>query len=301
MTATLEIGSTNMRKEIVDKALKGFATPLYKFKQAVSIETTNAWQNAYYREDRSSLTGPSFTSGAATSKSIKGLPRGAPFVKATPIWERVDTWLEKFGVEDNIFWEDVLTDNIDVQARVLYKLADAVVKQVDAEIWDVLSESQVATNIQNVLIANTKQWNGSSAAIIDDLMHAKQLIAEYDYPTDNLMCFISPKDHRSIVSWLAGAGAQFPSIGTDMAENGRVGKLAGIQLVMSNNVTASYALVVVPKICGTWKAAVPLSTDVTIDPFRSVRVRAVEMGVTQLTDPKAVVLIRDTQRTGYTP
>ena len=72
---------------------------------------------------------------------------------------------------------------------------------------------------------------------------------------------------------------------------------SGSAPVVSNSVTASNALVAVPKICGTWKAAVPLQTNTTIDPFKSVRIRAVEMGVTQLTDPKAICLIKNTAET----
>jgi hypothetical protein len=126
-------------------------------------------------------------------------------------------------------------------------------------------------------------------------MHAKQLIGTYNYPTEGLMVFINNKDHRSIVNYLAEKGAQFPQIGNDMATNGKVGNLVGMQLVVSNSVPASYALVVVPKICGTWKEMVPLQTTTKEDPYKSLTVRAVEMGVTQLTDPKAVVLIKNTQ------
>jgi len=288
MAADTEVGEGALRAEVVDKAIKGFANASYKFKQAVSISTTNAWKNYFYREASAALTGP-------TGNAIKGIPRGANFPQAVVEWEKVPTWIEKYGLEDNIYWEDIKTNDIDVQGRTLFKIAEGVVKAVDDEIWDVLTESRSPVNIHTFTITATYHWNGSSAAIIDDLMHAKEMIGTFNYPVNNLMCFISQKDHRSIVKYLADSGAQFPSVGEDMAKNGRVGKLAGINLVVANSVSASNALVVVPKIVGTWKAAVPLQTNTTIDPFRSVRIRAVEMGVTQLTDPKAAVLIRNTQ------
>ena len=291
MAPSLQVGDVALRKEVVDAAIKGIGKATYKFKQAVSISTTNAWKNYFYREASAALTGP-------TGNAIKGIPRGANFPQAVVKWEKVPTWIEKYGIEDNIYWEDILTNDIDVQGRTLFKIAEGVAKAVDDEIWDVLTEGRSPTNIHSVTITQSgtvDSWDTASAAIIDDLMHAKQKIGTYDYPTNNLMCFISLKDHRSIVKFLADSGAQFPSLGTEVARNGRIGKLAGITLVESNSVTASFALVVVPKLCATWKAAVPLQTNVEVDPFRSTRIRAVEMGVTQLTTPKAVCLIVNTQ------
>ena len=285
-----QVGTTELRKEVVDKVIKGFATQAYKFKQAVSISTTNAWKNTYFRESSEALTGP-------TGNAIRGIPRGANFPQAVVKWEKVETFIEKYGLEDNIFWEDILTNDIDVQSRTLFRIAEGVVKAVDDEIWDVLTESQSPVNIHTIDLGGTGQWDkAASAAIIDNLMECKQKIGQYNYPTNNLMAFISEKDHRSIVTYLADSGAQFPDVGTDMARNGRIGKIVGINLVVSNSVTASFALVVVPKICGTWKSAVPLRTETVKDPFKSTKIRAVEMGVTQLTDPGAVCLISYTQQ-----
>jgi len=286
-----EIGGITLRKEVVDSVIKGFAERSYKFKQAVSISTTNAWKESFFRETATALSGQ-------TGNAVKGIPRGASFPQATPEWTKVASYVEKYGLEDFIHYEDIISDDVDVQTRVLYKLSEGVVKAVDDEIWDKLTESQSPSEIQEVAItagATTGAWDTASASIIDNLMNAKQLIGEYNYSTNNLMAFISEKDHRSIVNYLAGKGSQFPKIGEDMAENGRVGKLAGIQLVVSNSVTASYAMVCVPKICATWKQAVALASDVKVEAFKGTRIRVCEMGTTQLTDPKAVVLISNTQ------
>lgn len=287
-----QIGSTALRKEVVDGVIKGRADASYKFKQAVSIQTTTAWDNTFYRESSAALSSQTGYPGK--------MSRGANFPQAVVEWDKFTRTIEKYGLEDNIIWEDILTDNINVQARTLFKIADGVAKMVDDEIWDTLSEDRTAVEIQQVIIetgngAESRYWDSASAAIIDDLMHAKQLIGQFNYPTTNLMCFISEKDHRSVVKFVTDSGAQFDRLGDETARNGRVQGLAGIKFIVSNSVTASYALVVLPKVCATWKAAVPLSTDVTVDPFKSVRVRAVEEGVLQMTDPRAVVLISGTQ------
>ena len=287
MVFDLEVGSADMRKQLFDNIVKGFAVREYKFKQAVTISNTAAWKNFFFRELPTPLTGQA-------GRKIKGIPRGAAFPQRTVEWQRVQAVIEKYGLEDNIFWEDLVSNDIDVRNRTLFRIAEGVAKSVDDQIWDVLTESQVAVNIQEVVIGGG--WNESSAAIIDDLMQAKQLIAEKNYSTSNLMCFISPRDHRSIIKYLTDKGAQFPSIGEDMATNGRTGKLAGIQLIMSNSVTTSFALVVVPKICATWKALAPLTTVTKEDEGKSLLIRSFEAGVTQLTDPNACVLLTGTER-----
>lgn len=287
----VEVGSTALRAQVVDKTVTGFAERAYKFKQACTIAPTSAWKNVFYRETATPLTG-------GTGSSISAIPRGANFPQAVVTWTKVDALIEKYGLEDNIQWEDILTDDLDVQARTLFRISEGVAKAVDDAIWDDLTESRSVVNINSVTIAATKHWSGTSAAIIDNLMNAKQLIAENNYDTSNLMLFVSPKDHRSLVRWLHDKGTQAPLIGNDVGTNGRVGTIAGMTIVQSNSVTASYALLVVPKVCATWREVVPLSTTTVEDPYKSVKIRAVEMGVTELKNPKAVCLISNTQGTG---
>ena len=299
MAVDKQAASASMRTTFFDSVVKGFATAMYKFKQAVTISPTSAWKNYYWRESPTALSSPA-------GNNIKGIPRGATFPQAVVEWERISTTIDKYGLEDNIPWEDLISDDIDVRDRTLFRIAEGVTKAVDDEIWDVLTESQSATNIQSVNVAQSDvagaAWNESSAAIIDDLMQGKQKIAEQNYDTGNLMLFVSTRDHRSIIKYLTDKGAQFPSLSTGVAKNGHVGNLAGVNIVMSNSVSASYALLCVPKVCGTWKELVPLQTTTKEDPYKSLTVRSVEMGVTQLTDPKACVLMVGTQRsTGGTP
>lgn len=286
-----ETGQDVVRGTYYDKTIKGFADMSYKFKQALTITSTNAWTNYFYRGSTAVLAGKT---GNATS----GIPRGAEFPQASISWERVTAVIMKYGLEENIAWEDLISNQISVEERTLMKIAEGVAKSVDDAIWDTLTENRVAVNIQAInttTIHGAAQWDSASAAIIDNLLQAKQLIAEYNYDTSNLMAFISPKDYRSILNYLAEKGAQFPSIGTEVASNGNMGRLAGIQLVVSNSVTASYALVVVPKRVGNWKELVALSTDTKEDKFKSKTIRAVELGITEMTDPKCAVLIRGTQ------
>ncbi len=283
-----QTGSADLRKEVVDKVIRDIAKPSYKFKQAVRIVKTNAWKQTFFRANTTVLTG-------ASGASVEGIPRGAAFPRATPTTEEVNSYIVKYGLEDFITFEDVQSSEIDQVKQIIFKLTQATVSAVDGRIWNTLTENQTPDKIQSITITGAQTWDASSAAIIDNLMNCKQLIGEANYDTSNLMAFISEKDHRSIVNYLAEKGAQFPSIGNEVAANGKAGKLAGVQLIVSNNVTASFALVVVPKVVGAWRESVSLRSDLKPDAFKGTRIRVVEMGVAQLTDPSAAVIIINTQ------
>jgi len=269
--------------------VKQIAAQTYKFKQACAIVPTSAWKNTFFRENTNVLAG-------GVGNTTKGLPRGANFPQATVAWEEVSVKIVKYGLEDNLAWEDILSNDINIQARTVIKLTQGVVKAVDDEIWDSLTESRAGTGrIQSFGISGGRYWNGASSAVIADLMKASRLIAEKNYDVGDLICFVSPRDKAGIMKTLASKGAQFPQIATDVTANGKIGRLAGIQLVESNSVTSSYALVVKPKTCATWKELVSLRSTTVDDPYKSVKVRVVEEGVLELTDPLAVVLISATQ------
>lgn len=290
MAYDLKAGVVGLRAEVVDAAVKQVAARTYKFKQACAEVSTNAWKNTFFREQLTIPTG-------GTGNAIKGIPRGANFPQYSIGWDEVSVRITKFGLEENIAWEDLLSDEINVQARTIIRITEGVVKAVDDHIWDVLVESLTPSLIQTfgVQTAAHGHWDVTSAAIIDDLMHASRLIAESNYDVSDLMAFISPYDKQNIMRYLTDKGAQFPSIATDVANNGRIGRLAGITLVESNSVTASYALVLKPKTCATIKQLVPLTTNVTEDPLKSWRLRIAEELTVELTDPKAVVLLTNTK------
>lgn len=284
MTYDLQTGSKNLRTEVVDSMIKQIAQRAYKFKQAVSIVPTSAWKNTFFREDTTILNGQ-------PGNRTKGIPRGANFPQATVKWEEVSVRIIKHGQEENLIWEDILADDINVQARTIFKVTEAVIKSVDDDIWSVLSEDQSPNKIQEVAITEGRYWDASSQAILDNMFECKQKIQEKNYSNGNLLCFINPAQERYVLKAITDSGAQYTDLSEELARNGKIARIAGITLVTSNSVSASEALIVVPKVCGTYKELVSLRSDLKTDAFKSVRVRVVEEGVVELTDPLAVVLI----------
>ena len=286
-----EVASVVVRDQYFDKVIKQVAERAYKFKQALTISPTSSWKNFFYREGATPLAG-------LTGNAIKGIPRGADFPQAVVQWERIQAVIDKYGLENNIPWEDIISDSIDVKERTLFKIAEGVVKAVDDQIYTALtSDSGVTTLNIHSAYTNGGGWNQASGAVIDNLMYGKQIIAENNYDVSNLMLFINPRDHRSLVKYLTDKGAQFPTVSSDKAMNGVVGNLVGITIVVSNSVTVSQALLVVPKRCGTWKELVPLTTITKEDAGKNLLVRSWEYGVTEVTDPKCIVVFKGTNLT----
>lgn len=296
MPADQEVGSAVVRAQYFDAAIKQIAKRLFKFKKYMNVTSTGAWTNYFFREKIGILAG-------AGTRSVKGIPRNANFPQAAVEWERISTTIEKYGLEDVIPWEDLLSDEINVRERTAIKIAEGVVKAVDDAIWQGLggnidkSNTGATTSINQTSSFSIVglEWNETSAAILDDLFRAKQLIGEQNYSTENLICFISERDHRSIMKWVTDKGTQFPQVSENITDAGKKMSLAGIELVVSNSVTASNALIIIPNRTATWKELVPLQTSTIEDKYKNVTIRAVELGVLQLTDPKACVRIMGTQ------
>lgn len=290
---SIETGSSNraLRAEVVDSLVKQTAARQFKFMQALAVEPTSSWDNTFFREDLTISSGPA-------GNVFKGVPRGAAFPQGNTKWEEVTVRILKFAVEANIPYEDIISGTINVQARHVVRRTEEIVKAVDDAIWDSLTQNVMTDSnlrIQSHAITLNRFWDYASAAIIDDMMEASRLInVNGNYDTTNLICFINPKQRKYVMKYFADKGTQWPALAQGIAENGRIGRIAGVDLVVSTSVAASYALVVIPKTCATWKELVPLSTDTTVDPLKSTRIRVVQEGVVAVTDPLAICLIKGT-------
>lgn len=277
-------GGDDVKGQFFDYAIKQVVKRNYVLKQLVTVVSANSWINYFYRESTNILSG-------AVGNTIDGIPRGAEFPQASVEWEKVTTIMKKYGLEENIPWEDIKTDQIAVQQRTAIKIGEAVAYQVDGAIWDGLTENDSPTNAQSFTIAAGYGWDQTSAAIFDDLAHASKLIADYYYPTENLVCVVNAEDKRQMMNYLVDKGTQWNNVAGELVLNGQIGRMAGMRIIESKNCATSRALVLVPKRCAIWKETFPLSTITKEDPYKSTTIRAAEMGVLQLTDPKAVCVI----------
>lgn len=281
------VGEQDLRAENFEKMVKGFALQEFKMKQLVMVSTSSAWVETYYRETATELTG-------GLGSGVKGVPRLANFPYGEASWTKLSAYIEKYGMETVISWEDVMMDNIDVLARSLLRVSRAVAYAVDLQIYTALEGA--AGN--SVAITAGYEWDSATIAnrdpIANILAAKKELyIDNFDPDGNETFLCVSPKGYADLLG--NSMITNNPSFkGTDVVANGVVGRLCGVKLLVSNVVTADKALMVIAKECGTWKSATPLTVFTVPDKGIKYTVRAYEMGVCQVTTPNAIVTITNT-------
>lgn len=284
-------GMADIRGLNVQKVVTGFALTEYVFKQLCIVQSGSKWQDRYYQETAADLTG-------GTGSGVEGVPRLAAFPHGEVSWTQQNSYMKKHGMESRISWEDARTNDVDVIARTLLRIARAVAKSVDAEIWDVLTESQTPSNINEEAITGGEEWDSGTIANrdpIQNILNAKRKIATNDYnPDKNGFLCLSPTDYANILgnANIRNAGQFYTD---DVTRNGKVGFLLGLKVIVSNNVTADKAAVIIGKEAGTWINVQPLTVKTIEDPGIGFTIRAWEVGAAQLKNPKAVTLITNTQ------
>ena len=277
-----EVGTEALRAENINKMVRIFAEPKFVLKQVCMTSASGAWRESYYRESDLVMT-------AATK-----IARMAAFPQESPLWEKVSVDMQKAGLEVEISHEDVLTDNIPVITRAQKKLAQAIVKAVDATIWNALSENRSVVNIQTVATPVNFEWDSSTRANRnpqDQIGDAIQLLAEKNYNADTLI--LNPKDYINIVTNDNIVGSFNSSMNSALV-NGRVANILGLKTLVSNVISADYAMVLEAKTAATYWSAEGMRTVVKYEEGIKHTVRGWEYGAVGVTDPKAICLITNT-------
>jgi hypothetical protein len=283
-------GEQDLRAENFEKIVKGFALAEFKMKQLVMENSSNSWIETYYRETATELSG-------GTGSAVKGIPRLANFPYGEVSWTKVQAYIQKFGMEGVISWEDAKTDNIDVVARTLLRVARAVAYAVDLGIYCALYEA--TTNVVDCAVGS--EWDSATVANrdpIQNILDGKREIAidNFDPDNGNGYLLVNPTSYASLLGNTKVINN--PSFKmADVVANGVVGQVCGLKIIVSNVVGVATAgassgtdaaLIVIAKECGTWKSASPLSVFTIEDKGIKYTVRAFEMGVCQATTPNAM-------------
>lgn len=271
----------------IDKTVKGFALAKYVFKNECTVSSTTADHVRWYQETAADLT-------ATTPSVIKNISPLGGFTNLEETWTRNTSYIQKYGCEGFISMEDMKSSDIDVVARTLLRLTRAVVKDVDTDIWDVMTEGQSATTINSV--AATATWDAASGQNpIEDILDMKLQLSTYDYDPEGATLFLSDTDYKNLINWLINdKGSSIPQFASDKVTTGTVMTLLGVNIKVSRNVTATYAAMVIPQVSCTWKSHTPITSRATEDAGLGTKFRVWELGIAILTDPRSVCLLTGT-------
>lgn len=287
-------GQALIRGIDIDKLAKGFADEENTFKNFTTVAPTSAREIRWYQKTSGFLTGVT-TSGITASPIANNSHLALPTVTEQS-WTRNTSYVRKYFIESPVISEEDIRDSdIDILAGNVRDLVRAVVNQVDTRIYNIVTENLSPSSI-NTTAATGSGWDDTiTGSPILDIMTAKQKIRANGYNPEGAMLVINSIEHKNLLNHLINVkGSSIPSFASQKVQSGVVMELLGVNVVVSENATTDYALLIVPQRAAIWKSFSELSSVAINEPMIGTKIRVSEEGECILTDPKAVHLTTDT-------
>ena len=252
------------------------------------IDSSSANIESYYRETNTDIT-------AGTGSAIKGIPRLASFPYGEASWTKIQSWIDKYGCENVISYEDTKLNNVPMIQRTLIKIGRAVSYAIDVQIEALISSDYGNT----VAITAGNEWNSATIANRDpiyDILAAIQMLRadNLDPLNGNGYLVINGTDYTNIISnSKCTNNVSFKT--ADVVSNGVVGQLCGLKIMVTEAITADNAYVIMGNEALVWKQAQPLTVLQIEDPGIKTTIRAFELGTPQLVVPNGICKITNTR------
>ena len=269
------------------------------FRNLCKVVPTSNREIRWYRKTAGILDSTD-TTGMTASRIANAAPGALPEV-VEQSWTRYTSYIRKYFVASPyISIEDIKDNEVNIMQTNLRDLIIAVEYQIDYRIYNVMTEGQSVVNINTN--ASTAAWDTASYTnvnIIEDIMEGLQNIrvnSGFEPTKYGVKLLLSPKDHRSMMNWLIdGKGSSIPQFASQKLESGVVMEILGCGVIVSNNVVADSATLVLPGLAVEWHSFLPLQTAIVTEEGVGKQIRVWEEGEAILVRPKCVNLITNTQ------
>lgn len=289
MAAETDREST-LRKENIDAAVKAVVKIEEKFKALCAVDSSSAFQESYFRETNDD------DSNGGTGSTIRGVPEYSPFPFFDVTETKVSSLIQKYAGESIISMEAQQNITVPMLQRKIYRLGRKIVYQIDVAI-----EAGLAADFGNtVAITAGNEWDSATIQNRDpvkDFLDAIQTLRTdgIDALAGNGKIVMNGQDYTNVISNTKILNhPTFQSVSA--IQNGVVASLVGLDIVVSEAVTADTAYVLVAKQGMVWKNAQSLKVTTTVDEGKSTTIRAWERGVFQLQAPNEVCKITNTRK-----
>ncbi len=285
-----KVGQVDIRGENISRIIRVFEKKKFKIRPLLLSVKSSNWTETYFKEDPAILT-------AAGTRNIKEIGRLSEFPSLNASWTKVSADHFKYGGENEIAMEDILTDAINVQVRTLEKIAEAIINSIDIAIYAALT----AEGSTSGTVAAVAEWDAtaeSSRNPINDLLRGIEAMDENNVDAlESGILLINPHDHASLIG--NSKVINNPSFKTaDVVSNGRVGQITGLTMVKTTSVTSDEAMIIINQQTATWQSVVGLTTAVitNTDATAGIKtlIRSWEIGQIQITNPKKIYTITNT-------
>jgi len=280
------------RSEYIDVAVKAVVKIEEKWKALCAVDKSSAWTESYFRETNDDNT------DGGTGSAIRGVPQYAPFPFFDVTETKVSSIIQKYAGESIISLEAQQNATVPMLQRKIYRLGRKIVYQIDVAIEAACAT--VTTGYGNtVAIPIGSEWDSATIANRDpikDILDAIQTLRVdgIDALAGNGKLVVNGTDYTNIIS--NSKVLNHPTYESGVMQNGQVGKLLGLTIVVSEAVQIDSAFVLVAKQGMVWKEAEALKVATIVDEGKSTTIRAWERGVFQSQAPNEICKITNTRK-----
>ena len=256
------------------------------FKPLISSRPTKAREIKFWVKTSGYLT------LTAPAKLSNIAPGARPFVTETS-WTPDTKYSIKYMLDSPMInMEDESDSEVQVFRDNAKDVVESIANDVDNDIWDVASENQSPSLINST--AATGTWNAASGQDpFEDIMEAKQEIREETKRSiKNGVLLLNAKGEKDLIVWLVSTkGSSIPNFSSDTVGTGTIAGIAGLKVIVSENVTATFAMVADLKQAVEYRQFKPLQTWIITEEGIGRKIRVSTNGVAILRKPKYISLI----------
>jgi len=273
-------GEQDLRAEDVDAIVKNYALEQFTGRQICSIVPTSSEKNTYYQEtdsDISQMTTTGLTPSGFTNS------QGAIFEHVEHSWTETAERVKIHGATHTMDWTVWKLSAIDVKARMLERVARAIVSSEDAAIY-----TELATTTNTTTAVQT--WDNATESLqqpLKDILIARSALKLNNWSTTtNLKMIIHPTNFMELLNnpVVRNAG-QFYTDG--VTRNGVVGKIADFTIIESNAMTENTVLFCISQTAMSLYEAQGITTKVTVEEGETITIKSFNMNVPVLINNNA--------------
>ena len=280
----------DMLRENIDSGVKAVVKIEEKWRALCAQDSSSAYTETYFRETNEDST------DGGTGSPIRGLQPMSPFPFIKVTETEVSTITEKYAAESLISMEAIADLTVPMLQRHIYRIGRKIIYQIDTAIHTEVSGSAGNT----VAIGVGNEWDSDTIANRDpvkDFLDAIQTLRVdgIDALAGNGKIVTNGQDYTNVIS--NSKILNHPTFQSVSAvANGVVASLVGLDIVVSEVVTADQAYVLVAKQGMVWKTREGMKTHMDVTPGKSTLISAWERGVFQLQVPNEICKITNTRK-----
>ena len=273
-------GEADLRAEDVDAIVKNYALEQFTGRQICSIVPTSSEKNTYYQETDSDISQMAVT--GITNTGFTNSP-GAIFEHVNHSWTETAERVKIHGATHTFDWTVWKLSAIDVKARMLERVARAIVAGEDTAIY-----TELATTTNTAAAVQT--WDNATESLqqpLKDILIARSALKLNNWTTStNLKMIIHPTNLMELLNNPVCRNAgQFYTDG--VTRNGVVGKIADFDIIESNAMTENTVLFCISQTAMSLYEAQRITTKMTVEDGETITIKAFNMSVPVLINNNA--------------